>query len=591
MKTFTILISLMWIALAVQPGHSQQNDRQLFRQGVSDFENEQYDAAQETFLSILKNYPNTSLLTATKLMLAKSYYRLHDYRSAAVVSKNFLDNHPKSDYVDDIYFLQGKIAYRQENYRDAIDKWHWLMVNESDPRLRRQSAEYLYHTIYLHYPGDNLDELRGRYRDSEFSGLLEVVQARQLMEQGRDSESIRRLQQYVKQNPNQIYADIAREILELNSGAEISGNSIMVIKSTEQGVEEVSNAIATGLMYAAYEMAQRDPEKAVKVDTLNTSPGVLSTVLNTMNTLDRKLPLAVVGPPNNDESAALALLSRYQYFPFIAPTSAQTGLTRISPYVFQINPDARNKGRVLARYATQDAGHQTFAILAPADDDGENIASSFKETVEKNGGKVLSTQWYHYDTEDFSRYFKSIRDSLFISDSLIIADSTIRTAAEDTIVPGDSLKLDAIFIALYPDDISFIAPQFAFQNFECALLGNEGWNVPELLRENQSYISGLVYVTAGYFDPNSFEYKTFTSRFRQKMKTTPGMYHLLGYDVGKWMISHYQNGISREDFRDRLESSAVYQGVFGNIGFEGDTRVNDQLNIIRFYMGQIMKIQ
>ena len=57
------------------------------------------------------------------------------------------------------------------------------------------------------------------------------------------------------------------------------------------------------------------------------------------------------------------------------------------------------------------------------------------------------------------------------------------------------------------------------------------------------------------------------------------------------MISHYRPGISRGEYRDGLADGDSYQGILENIKFGIKPRVNSQLNIIKFYRGQILKIK
>jgi hypothetical protein len=227
---------------------------------------------------------------------------------------------------------------------------------------------------------------------------------------------------------------------------------------------------------------------------------------------------------------------------------------------------------------------------------------------------VVEKQWYYEDTQDFSRQLKTIRKKGFyivFRDSVLTADSLLtdeeiqeqfkqyltetlfsdesRHEIDSTQVP--STGIDALFIITYPEYVPFIGPQFAFQNIRTTLLGNEGWNVPDQLIQQRVYLDGLIFISPGYFDPESWNYRTFLSRFRQQMQTTPDKYHLLGYDIGKWMLTYYRPGMSRQEFRDVLAASGKYEGILENIKFGLKPRVNSELNIIRFYLGQFLKVK
>ncbi|RMF58888.1 MAG: hypothetical protein D6748_07615 [Calditrichaeota bacterium] len=139
--------------------------------------------------------------------------------------------------------------------------------------------------------------------------------------------------------------------------------------------------------------------------------------------------------------------------------------------------------------------------------------------------------------------------------------------------------------------IQYFAPQVAFNNIQTQLLGNEGWNDPAQLRKYKNELQGLVYITAGYFDSNSNQYRLFMNRFRSEMKATPDIFHLLGYDIMKWLLLHYQEGISRDEYRDRLEKTEDYRGIMQQIQFLSTPRVNNKLTILQLNLGQLLVLE
>jgi ABC-type branched-subunit amino acid transport system substrate-binding protein len=605
-KTVAVLLILIRLSLA------QTDDKQMFAKGINFYKQKQYKDAQRTFFLTLKNYPNSRMQTVIKLMLAKSYYKIGDYSTAELVIGDFLRKYDFSDYLDDIYFLKGQIDFREENYQRAVEDWLWIVYNGSDTRLKKKAGRYVFNTMEIHLSEREIVNLGKKYSDDTFVGLVEIVQAQKLINAGQRVQGERRLERFIEQYPYHLYADVANEILRGIRGGSIKSNSIIIMKSGEEDKREVSDAIVKGVMYAAYEMSQRNREKSVTIDTITVSSDVLSTVRQALITLETRQPLALVGPLDDDKNTALALLSRYEFFPYIAPISSQNGLAQLSPYTFQINPDAEIKGRFLADYAVTELDFQTFIILAPADDYGISMVRGFEETIQEYEREIVDIQWYYDGTEDFSRQLKAIRKlGFFITfrDSVLSADSTLaieeiqeqfqqymtdvlfsnqgNREIDSTQVP--STGVDALLIVTYPEYVPFIAPQFAFQNIQTTLLGNEGWNNKSLLMQHRVYLDGLIYISAGYFEPESWNYRTFLSRFRQQMQETPGIYHLLGYDIGKWMISLYQPGISRRDFREALADERLYEGILENIKFGIKPRVNSELNVIRFYRGQLLK--
>jgi ABC-type branched-subunit amino acid transport system substrate-binding protein/outer membrane protein assembly factor BamD (BamD/ComL family) len=607
-------IVLLIVFLTFSLIDAQQTDRQMFDAGLSYYKQHQYQEAQKNFFLALKNFPNSRIQTAIKLMLAKSYYKIEEYSTASLVISDFILKYQKSKYLDDIYFLNGEINFRQADFSKAVEEWLWIIYNGNDDRLKNKTKDYIFRTMVIHMSDSQISDLSRRYSDNLYNGLLEVVNAQKLILAGDRSSAERRLERFIENYPYHLYSDIAKEILRGTKGATISSNSILVLKSGEEETRNISEAIAKGLYYAAYEISQRDEQKVLKIDTLTTQRDVLSTVKETMYELRERQPLAIIGPFSDEKNTALTLLSKYEMFPYISPLSSQNGLADLSQYAFQINPDAEIKGRFLANYAVKELNFNTFAILAPADPYGVSVAKGFEETIIENEREIVEKQWYYEGTQDFSRQLKAIRNKgFFISfrDSVQSIDSTLtieeiqeqfqrymteilfknegNREIDSTQVP--STGIDVLFIITYPEYVPYMAPQYAFQNIETTLLGNEGWNNKELLMQQRVYLDGLIYISAGYYDPESWNYKAFQSRFRQRMQETPEIYHLLGYDIGKWLMSHYKPGINRRDFRDQLLQGGLYQGILENIQFGIKPRVNSELNIIRFYRGQLLKVK
>ncbi|UCF64683.1 MAG: ABC transporter substrate-binding protein [bacterium] len=614
MRNIIWIMAFIFSVLSGFEGFAQLDDRQMFMKGLENYKQKQYSDAQRTFFTTLKNYPDSRIQTSIKLMLAKSYYKLHEYSSANLVINDFLKKYESSSYIDDIYYLRANIQYQQGEYAQAVEDWLWIIYNSQDSRLKRKTGDYIFNTMALHLSQREISALSQQYTDDIFNGLVEVVKAKKLMDSGEQKQGEYLLERFLDNYPSHFYAEQVSEILRNRRGSSITSNSILILKSNQPNAKEISDAITKGFLYAAYEMSQRDREQAIRIDTLGVSENVLSMVHKTMDYMMENKPLAVLGPLSDDGNTALGLLSRYEYFPFISPVSSQKGLAEISPYAFQINPDAEIKGRFLAEYAVKELGLKTFATLAPADEYGISLLDGFREVVLENEAEIVEEQWYYEDTQDFSRQFKTIRKQGFyitFRDSVLAVDSTLadtvlqrqfqeymtetlfssegRREIDSTQVP--STGIDALFIATYPEYIPFMAPQFAFQNIQTQLLGNEGWSNKDILMQQRVYLDGLIYISAGYVDQESWNFKAFQSRFRQQMQETAEKYHLLGYDIGKWMISHYQPGISRGAFRDRLSNSELYQGILENIKFGINPRVNSQLNIIKFYRGQILKVQ
>lgn len=594
---------------------SNNAEQQLFNESLEAYNAGNYQASQNGFFRLLQQYPEGRLLTATRLLLAKSYYKLGDYSRAEVICKFFFNRHDNSNYLDDMHHLLGNIYFKRRQYTLAIDEWVWVIQNSNDPRLKRTDEEYLYNTMDYFLSRSQIEGLQKQYQNAEVDGLASIVLAKKLIQQGERNSGQAMLRDFLQEQPNHLYADEARRLLGGGpvTGGRVASGGFIYLKPVKGDEKEIADEIELGLQYAFLEYRQRNPSQGTSLRSVEFEP----TVLGALETASREIldadPLCIIGPVDSDQCAALSLLSRYEKRPFIIPLSSQAGLTRLSSYAFQINPDVRTKGRFLSNYAIRELAAKRMAILAPADEYGEGFVQSFMETAQANGGQILTVQWYYDNTTDLTRQFRALRREGFYAtflDSLARQDSSFtegelkrrfRSFMDELYTPPEGMRIDTtdvpstgidalLIILTTPDLIQYVAPQLAFYNIQTTVLGNEGWNDAEQLQKYREHLEGLIYITAGYYDPNSWEYREFLNRFRNDMRATPELFHLLGYDIMRWLLANFQPGMSQETFQNQLQNTTQYQGMLENIDFSNSPRINGKLNVLKLKLGQIIKL-
>lgn len=591
-----------------------ENETDLFNQGIKAYQQERYQTAQGIFLNLWQQYPRGKYVTAARLMLAKTYYKLHEYSKVEQLCLSFYSRFPKSNYLDDMHHLLGNTMFKMRNYKRAVEEWLWVIENSKDPRLKRIDGEYILHTMEHFLTPGQVKSLQSNHPNAEFNGLATIVLAKKLLRKGEKAPARALLSKFLQEQPNHFYADEARRLLGKQTAA-VAHNGFLFLKASQGERKNIADAIELGMRYALFEHRQRNPFEKIGFRAVEITSSVLNVLRTTLEEIDLNDPLCIMGPIDSDQSAALAMLSRYEKRPYIIPLSSQAGLTGLSPYAFQINPDVYTKGRFLGEYASRKKQIKRIAVLAPANEYGHDFVESFTEAAQSNGSEVVSVQWYYEDAQDFTPQFRAIwREGVYYAflDSITAVDSTLsgedlKNAYQEyldmkfkTDRPGiriDSTDLpatgiDAIMMVIQSSElIPYVAPQPAFNNIQAQLLGNEGWNDPAQLRKYRDELNGLIYITAGYFDRNSNSYHLFMNRFRSEMKTTPETFHLLGYDIMKWLLSRYEPGISRDEFRQRLEQTNDFNGIMEDIRFSTTPRVNNNLTVIQLNLGQLIPLE
>jgi len=150
-----------------------------------------------------------------------------------------------------------------------------------------------------------------------------------------------------------------------------------------------------------------------------------------------------------------------------------------------------------------------------------------------------------------------------------------------------------VFLPIYQEDIRYVARQLKYFNIQAQVFGGGEWYFDDLSKEKQllSYVNNTIFASSYFYDPASFEFRAFTNKFRQAMKSTPGKWHLFGYDTANMILSILDgNRVSRSQLRNVLASYSMDFGKKGAIKFTPATRVNQAVQILQIRGGKIVRL-
>jgi ABC-type branched-subunit amino acid transport system substrate-binding protein len=274
------------------------------------------------------------------------------------------------------------------------------------------------------------------------------------------------------------------------------------------------------------------------------------------------------------------------------------------------------RAKYLAQFASDSLQISRFATFSPLDNHFLRMVEAFVATVETAGAEVVAQEWYYPGDQDFSKQFMSLKRKglkYAFGDSVLsinpelgpvqidsLYDEYVRIAKEELTKSETKLDsadipvtgIDGIFIPIYKEDLPFIAPQIAYSNIRSQYLGNGDWYDLEQLKKNKNYINGIIFVTDGFINEESWDYRRFRNEYRSSIKKTPSLYNIIGYDSFRYILSAISNVnsiIKRDEFLQRLENMENHIGIYRNI-YLNEERVNQNLQLLRFNYGQIIPI-
>jgi branched-chain amino acid transport system substrate-binding protein len=560
----------------------------LFSNGVNEFRTGNYEAATRTFERLLNGYPVHQRITAVYIMLGKSYYKTSKFTKAVTVLNELMTKYPTSNYVDDAHYTLAYCHYQLGQYVASLKEFLNVADYGKEKKLVERSRTMAIKVIDNNISTNEIQQLKDTVTGEISSAILTIKHSQRLLDQGDREKAISLLVAFTQQQSKNSYLDHVKDMLKkahINAAAQEV--TVGVILPLSGDYAEQAKSVLAGIYYAQKKFNNSSEMKANLV--VKDSEGDMVKVVKSSQELSRdNRVIAIIGDLERDNTIAISAVLDKSNIPLIAPTTSGNGVTSLNDYTFQINSDHETRGRLLAQYAIEKLGLNTFATLAPADNYGKDMTDSFTATVDQLGGKIIAQKWYYSDAKDLKRQFQSIREIGLEAEENVFNFRSTDKEKED--VPVTSI--DGIFFPCYTEEIQYIAPQFAFANIKAQIIGGEYWYDADKLRNSQKYIEGIVFCSGYYFDETNTDYIKYRNDFRIMMKRTPEVLESYGYDAMNVILDAIANKqITRGDVNNYLDNLEDFKGLRGPISFKNTNGANSRIRILTYRNGRIEPLE
>jgi ABC-type branched-subunit amino acid transport system substrate-binding protein len=612
-NSFFLIICLITNSLAQ---NYSDREKAIFEKNLRLYTQGDYDQAEQNFALVITKLPDSPLLTTNYLMMIKSLYKLSDYTATIEFGKKFIKKFPKSSYNDDVLYVMGNSYYHLNRYRTAARNWIHSLEASDDPRMDEKLETLISRVVMHKMNDDDIEILNSDIVPSEDGEMLvSIARAEKDFKEGQNFSARQRLTESLQKYPESRFSNKAEKLLA-SSGHQFSVNERLALLLPLTGFnEEVGKSILEGAKLALEEYNNQNNtnlELAVK----DYGQEITKAISAFKDLSQNQNILAVVGPLENDITAACAAISHYEQLPLLSPTATEINLVNYSDYFFQISTPIDIAAVSIARYALDSLKISRFATFAPIDDHFIKMVNKFTETIEKSGAQISAQAWYYPGDQDVYKQFMKIKriglkltftdslskeipdilpeelDSLY-KDYLVLEEKKM----EETKANIDSAdipvtSIDGVFIPIFKEDLEFIAPQIAYSNIQAQYLGNNDWYNDEQLKKNKNYVNGIIFGTDGYLNEESWDYRQFRNEYRTKYKKTPNLYSVIGYDSFKYILQAYNptnQNMSRNQFTRNLKKLNTYNGIYRTIDLT-KKRVNQTLQLLKYNYGQIIPL-
>ena len=285
--------------------------------------------------------------------------------------------------------------------------------------------------------------------------------------------------------------------------------------------------------------------------------------------------IAVIGPLLSKGIETLATSAAYYQVPMISIAQAQGP---VGSDLFSCSISTKNQISKIVEYAMKGRGFSKFAILAPSNKPGEEMAHAFWDEVTSRQGEIKAFELYDPEITDFRKPVdKSI--GLFYTDArsedvnalnekrkeLNITRKTMKTNQYFELTP--IVDFDAVFIADEAKVVGQIIPTFAYRNAKnLSYLGITTWNSPQLIQRAQEQAEGATFPVAFNTLSPPPSTKAFYDLFVSTYSSYPGEFDSISFDAATLAIRTLQDSpSSRDDFRKTLEKISHIDSASGDL--------------------------
>jgi branched-chain amino acid transport system substrate-binding protein len=596
--SFVCVLSIMWYGCVTRPTIQEDTVREevpapdvierQFRSAFEEYKRGDLESASQHFQDFIVQHPRTSITDDALYFLGDIYFQWREYSVAALQFERLLGYFPSSPHYPEAQWSLANCYYKMGRYNDALKTARQLLpVVEDRPLWRGQlliffgdchaalddplAALSWYTRARRELPPAMRDELRGKilalldqdlspnqYREIEIAhrGTFIALYARYKLaywyfREGKGKEATALLQDIMQEAEGEDFYPLIEDLwseIQIGVRKEIVLGCILPLQGKAQAF---GRRALQGIQLAIGAFQPQQASLRVRLIIWD-SRGDPARAREGVRVLAAKRHvIAIIGPLLSHTTEAAAQEAEEQKVPLITLSPLQ-GIAYTGKYVFQNSLTYPSQAKALVAYAVKELNIRTFAILYPRSSYGLTFKGLFQQEVERWGGKVAVSASYADDQTDFGEVIKGM-----------VRYEKPRDPKEE---PKPIINFQAIFI---PDDfkrINLVVPQLAYYDIkDVQLLGTNGWNSPDLLRDSGKFVNGAIFVDGFFKDSPLPAVRSFVMDFEDTFGASPTLLEALSFDTTSLILRTISSTGSFNS--EVLLSLRGYNSVTGFTGF------------------------
>lgn len=582
--------------------------RNLFFQAERFYFNKGYDQAAPVYNQVKTKFPRGRAAQLASYRLGSIYYYQGNYPAAEREFENFLLKYPQSELGFDVTYNLAAAQYQLERYPQAYQTVSKLKLND----IQNQGAKRA-ETVY---------QLTGQIAAAMGNSPVAVAAFASQLQVAMTDTSRRNIEENIdshlaKINSPQDLSRMAQEITEPTTRSKISARlaqlnqptsvaTAPIAPSGEPTVKELplgstssgersnigivlplsgksaayGRKALDGILAASRVFSERDLGLRLYIEDSESNPALAQAAVEKL--VRNSSVIAVIGPLNLKESVAAAEKSQ-ELGVLNLSLSAKEGIADKGAYLFQNALTPRVQLESLVEYSIKDRNLKRFAILAPSNAFGKDMANAFWDAVEANGGKVVTYESYPPDEKDFQTY---VANMVGVSNAKFrqlewkklgewAKDEKAKGKKEPKLKLEPIIDFDAVFIPDGPKQAGTIAASLAYYDVAgLPLLGTTEWNTDQLYRRGGKYVEGAIFPGGITSSTKSTSQRDFIKHYIEAYGSAPDLLATQSYEA-MYLVAHAiqkSGSTSRNDIVNELSRLTNLEGPLGLVSFE-NTRV------------------
>ncbi|MCC5915033.1 MAG: ABC transporter substrate-binding protein [Balneolaceae bacterium] len=538
---------------------------QSFEEGLELYESEQYRDALEIFRQL---DDERAYLFAGKSLLAEGEY----HQAIAMFRESAKSDRPTVR--DESVYSMAMAQFRLKKYDHALSNLKEIIDRENRTGLRN-NAQRLYRQIigYLSV-NERFDVIQ---RSDNPSLRYDVVsQSRSLTDAGTYRALVNEL---VRMEPDSV---LQAELLEaLDEEMELRPFFNRFPNAPQGTVYHIGVVLPTfdeddpdftiprnlyqGMLQAADEFNSLNAEKKVQLIFKNSAENADTTAAAFTELVWGRKADAVIGPLFSEPATRMAELAEEYRVPMFAPLANSDELNLDYNYTYQLNPTFAVHGKMMARFAVEELGLDSLAVITEEGAIGRSAAVSFRQEAERLGAYVS-----YFIEGDFARrgYDLSEFTEVFTSDKEI-ADSLGYRPTQGLYAPFTGQAASTLTNLLMND--------LEAMRSDLVVMGSEEWAdfSPSAF---QRRIFEIYHTEAFGRSADSEELELFEEDYHTRFGSDPDQFSRLGYDTATFIFNNLETAGNPVYLNRALRRASAHDGLGLRIDFDG-RRVNQHVHI------------